>query len=80
MKKYKEIKKRVITRVITGMICDKCNKKTDDVMEYQEWLDVHFIGGYYSIFGDGKEMECQLCQNCMKELFGQFLRFLKQYS
>ena len=54
------------------LICDKCGKEITDVLEKQEAYSIHFIGGYASIFGDGIEVQCDLCQHCLKELIGKF--------
>ena len=67
-------------RVLTSYECDKCEKvyKTgmeyDDCMEAQEFLHVNLVGGYYSIFGDMACIQCDLCQSCLKELLGPYLR------
>jgi hypothetical protein len=29
-------------------------------------------GGCASVFGDGNEVSCDLCQGCLKELIGDF--------
>jgi hypothetical protein len=77
MKTYKNI--QVIRKDIVSMTCDKCGK-TDivekDYMDLQEWLHIHFVGGYDSVFGDGDEYECDFCQQCTKELVGQYLRYI----
>ena len=60
--------------------CDKCGVEheihgaNDSGMEAQEFLSINFTGGYASIFGDMDKFECDLCQYCMKELFGQYIR------
>ena len=58
--------------------CDKCHKiyknVKDDLYEIQEFLHVRFTGGYGSILGDGANIESDLCQNCVKEVLGPYLR------
>ena len=59
--------------------CDKCHKKfdvenKDDIYEIQEFLHFRNTGGYDSIFGDGTEIEIDLCQHCTKEVLGQYIR------
>ena len=59
--------------------CDKCHKKfdadnTDDIYEIQEFLYFRNVGGYGSIFGDEAKIELDLCQHCVKELLGTYLR------
>ena len=53
-------------------ICDKCKKEISNDIELQETHSINFIGGYGSVFGDGNKVECDLCQNCLKELIGDF--------
>jgi len=31
-------------------------------------------GGYHSVFGDGMEIEIDLCQQCLKDLLGKWVR------
>lgn len=78
-----KIKKKVIKEVeiITDIECDKCHKVycntdncTTDIFEIQEFHHINFFGGYGSIFGDGNHIECDLCQYCLKEIFGQYCK------
>jgi len=59
--------------------CDKCHKKfddknADDIYEIQEFLHFRNVGGYGSVFGDEAKIELDLCQHCVKEVLGQYLR------
>jgi hypothetical protein len=63
------------TQVFVSATCDKCGKTETDQMELQEWFFYHFVGGYNSIFGDMDEFEIDLCQQCLKELLGQYLHY-----
>lgn len=77
MKTYKDI--QITKKDLVSIICDKCGKIDNveiDVMDLQEWQYIHFIGGYGSIFEDYGEYELDLCQQCTKELFGKYLRYL----
>ncbi len=64
---------------ISAVTCDKCDKtllvKNDkDVFELLEMYSISFVGGYGSIFGDGRKVECDLCQECLKEMIGDICR------
>lgn len=78
---YRE--KETVIRVAESIECDRCHKKYDadrssmDVIEVQEFHHVGFTGGYGSIFGDERTIECDLCQYCLKELIGEFCRAVK---
>jgi hypothetical protein len=80
MREYKDIQKT--TTILKFVTCDKCKKvvafteNQEDELDFHEWLHIHFIGGYYSIFGDGNEFEGDFCQQCTQELLGKYLQFL----
>ena len=74
MKNYKEINN--IARELISMTCDKCHRTEDDVMEIQEWMKLDVLGGYNSLFGDGERWQIDLCQTCMCESFGKYVRIL----
>jgi hypothetical protein len=60
--------------------CDRCHNRYHvdiDCFEAQEFHHINFVGGYGSIFGDGTVVECDLCQNCLKDLIGEFCRIDK---
>jgi len=57
--------------------CDRCKKEFDTeggFLEMQEFHHIRFTGGYGSVFGDMSQVECDLCQRCLKELVGDFCR------
>jgi len=61
--------------VVKEYNCDKCGRKAEsnDIIEYQEFKTIFIDGGYGSVFGDGAEIECDLCQHCLKELLGKYM-------
>ena len=71
----REVKEIEITESI---VCDKCGKKIlpddfpDDFVEWQEFYQIGFIGGYGSVFGDSARIRCDLCQQCLKDLIGDY--------
>lgn len=67
----------VLHQKLSAVECDVCKRVFDpslDSMEIQEITEIHFIGGYSSIFGDGSEVSCDICQGCLKSLLGPYLR------
>lgn len=85
IQKKTAIKEIEFDEVITK-VCDKCGVKTsaksfDTNFEYEdpdEWQGFHsirFMGGFGSCFGDGTEVECDLCHKCLKELIGKYCRY-----
>ena len=66
MIEYKNVS--TISREPYSVTCDKCKKKyncKDDVMEVQEFIHIREFGGFYSVFGDGEEINFDICQNCL---------------
>lgn len=69
------------TDTITCDICkktycyrkDEMNINKDDCMEIQEFHHIGFRGGYGSIFGDGNDVTCDICQHCLKSVLGKYL-------
>jgi len=76
MKHYKtEIKEHLS---LSSVVCDKCGKTMNDAYEIQECLSIHEQCGYGSVFGDGNEIELDLCQDCLKELLGDYIRVINR--
>lgn len=67
---------RVRQKQDVSITCDKCGQTTgvDDILEYQEYYTIDFIGGVGSIFGDMIRVECDLCQTCLEELLCPYYR------
>ena len=67
-----------VTKTIEEVVsvkCDKCGKAYHaNDMETGQFHHVRFRGGYASIFGDGTEVECDICQHCLHEMIGDFCR------
>jgi antitoxin CcdA len=74
------IRQKVIRQMVNvnnNVECDVCHKSFDtetDIFETQEFLYINFRGGYGSVFGDGNKVQCEICQHCLKELLGKYLR------
>lgn len=59
--------------------CDICGKtynrsNPEDDMEMQEFHHICFTGGFGSIFGDGAEVKCDICQHCLEKMIKDFVR------
>lgn len=70
--------RKVSQDIIVSKTCDICKKTVRDCKE--EWIEygnfVRFSDrcGYGSIFGDGSLIEIDICQHCLNEKLGKFLR------
>jgi len=67
--------KKVTQQQIIGFECSRC--KTiyyDDLypFEMQEMLHWRNVGGYGSVWGEGNQVEIDLCQRCTRELLEPF--------
>ena len=63
--------------VVSGFTCDCCASHVDaEDLSHQEAHHIAFTGGYTSVFGDGARVECDLCQDCLKKLIGDFCRIV----
>ena len=72
MKIYKLVK--IDSEELVSIQCDKCKKNYDDVLEILEFHHISFIAGFGSVWGDGDKISGDLCQHCLKEFAGTFLK------
>lgn len=57
--------------------CDRCDRLAelgDADLEFQEFVSIDLKAGYASIFGDGNHVQVDLCQHCLKDVLGPWLR------
>jgi len=55
--------------------CDRCNLlATDGEIEFHEMTSIDAKAGYGSIFGDGNNVQIDMCQHCLKLTLGPWLR------
>ena len=73
---YKEVQEIRKGEELISKECDKCHKifYPYDIFEIGEFLHFRNVGGYGSVFGDGTKIELDLCQHCVKEILGLYLR------
>lgn len=75
-----EYQDKVIQEAV-ACTCDRCHRRVTadgNDFEWQERLSVAFQGGYGSIFGDGATVSVDLCQQCVRETLGAWLRITPQ--
>ncbi|HEX7324957.1 MAG TPA: hypothetical protein VF292_06355 [Rhodanobacteraceae bacterium] len=64
-------------RDVKIVTCDRCGKalREDRPFEgYANRTQIRFRAGYGSLFGDGNKIEGDLCDACLYELLGPYLR------
>lgn len=74
---YKDMQNSEKEKEIVSITCDKCGKLYDsgsDSSEIQEFHHINFRGGYGSVFGDGTQVNCDLCQHCLHMMLGDYCR------
>ncbi|WP_176059971.1 hypothetical protein [Paraburkholderia sp. BCC1876] len=60
---------------VAACTCDRCQRHmTPDDPDWHEKLSIAYRRGFESIFGDGCEIGIDLCQECVKETLGAWLR------
>lgn len=62
---------------IQRLICDRCGRQAerDDLdCEFHEFTSIQYRAGFGSIFGDGNGVEVDLCQQCVKDALGTWIR------
>lgn len=85
MKKTIEVTETKTEMKVVAVQCDKCKKEflirdgndesvEEDIYEIQEFHFIDFIGGYASVFGDGNNVKCDLCQKCLYKLISRYMR------
>ena len=78
----------VKTERVKSVTCDCCgntfNTSGDnyqDLIELDEMLHLHsHTNEYGSVFGQNALIECDLCQHCVKDLLGPYIRVESQYE
>jgi hypothetical protein len=68
---------------IQRLICDRCGRQAerDDLdCEFHEFMSIQNRAGYGSIFGDGNRVEVDLCQRCVKDTLGTWLRITDPHA
>ena len=76
----KEKERTIKDKVLESIECDIChktypNKTSEDQMEIKEFHLIRFTGGYGSVFGDENQVECDICQHCLKKMIGLFCNY-----
>lgn len=60
---------------VKRLVCDRCTREAGhEDLEFAEFLSFANRGGYGSVFGDGSEIEIDLCQHCLKEVLGSWIK------
>jgi len=55
--------------------CDRCGLLSElGEAEFQEYVSIDLKVGYASIFGDGNDVQVDLCQHCLRTTLGRWLR------
>ena len=67
--------KSVFRREVFKLTCDKCGfTASNKDIEFHDFFCIDKNVGYDSVFGDGNHVELDLCQYCLKELLGNWIR------
>ncbi|MGF6963941.1 hypothetical protein OKW43_000946 [Paraburkholderia sp. WC7.3g] len=72
----REYRDRTVQEV-AACTCDRCGRRmtpVDDQWEWYEKMSLDWRGGFGSIFGDGAHVSLDLCQQCVRDTLGRWLR------
>lgn len=61
-------------------ICDRCGKEMSEDAPYDGYgnrTQIRFRAGYASLFGDGNKVEGDLCDKCLYDVLGRYLRIVE---
>lgn len=67
----------------TTYVCDVCKKEYPSQengghsYEWQEFVHLSFMVGFASVFGDGNQVDIDICQYCLYDLIGPYVRITK---
>lgn len=61
---------------LAACTCDRCLRRLtrEEPGEWQERLSFNLSCGFDSVFGDGNTVSIDLCQHCIQEVLGRWLR------
>ena len=61
--------------VVCAIVCDRCGKEVQrEGGDFELMTSIGFEAGYASIFGDGNRVEIDLCEPCVRDTLGTWLR------
>ena len=61
--------------VVCAIVCDRCVKEVQrESGDFELMTSIGFEAGYASIFGDGNRVEIDLCEACVRDTLGTWLR------
>lgn len=70
-----KVMEQVSVLQVNALVCDRCGHRADmESGASQEFLQLHNTGGYGSVIGDGVTVDLDLCEPCVKEVLGPWLR------
>jgi len=73
MKKFRE----KVVQEISSYVCDRCGREAEaQGEEAEEFISIEQVCGYGSIFGDGNRISVDICQHCLKDVLGEWLRIM----
>jgi hypothetical protein len=76
----KTVKVSTMVESEVAIQCDVCKKtfnwdNKEEWIEAQECISIVHHGGYGSVFGDPSVVKLDICQHCLNEKLGEYLRY-----
>jgi hypothetical protein len=69
-----------LVQEVAACKCDRCGRRMtpdDDPWEWYEKASLDWRGGFGSCFGDGAQVSVDLCQQCVRDTLGPWLRVVQ---
>src|SRR5450755_1236646 len=61
--------------VVHEIVCDRCGRRARrDENDFALMTSIGLCAGFASIFGDGNRVEIDLCEPCLRDTLGTWLR------
>ncbi|EPY5314108.1 hypothetical protein [Klebsiella michiganensis] len=63
---------------VSAKTCDRCERRAElNDPEFNEFMTIDRKVGFGSVFGDGNTIHLDMCQHCMKIIFGNWICITK---
>ncbi len=79
MRNFEKIEEKVTTDKLIAMTCNICGKDLlANFIEEQECFNITHTGGFGSVFGDGRTIAIDICQQCFKDKLGEYINYIDE--
>ena len=69
-----QYEEEIVRNKVKSFTCSCCKEYYDDILDIQEMMHWKNSCGYNSVFGDGNSIELVLCETCIKNQVGTYIK------